>query len=417
VGVTGELCIAGDGLARGYLNKPELTAERFTKTAWQYAVGNKKEKTPITNNYLYRTGDLACWLTDGNIEFLGRIDHQVKIRGFRIELGEIETGLLKHPGIKEAVVLARESKESGHFLCAYYVAESTQQPASGIQAFLSQYLPHYMIPSFLMELEKIPLTTNGKIDRKALPAPEIKTTRDYEAPTTRVEKALAAEWRQILNTGKLGINDNYFSLGGDSIKTIQIASRLRKYDLKLEVKDIFTHQTIKQLAPHVKKISRKSLQGTVEGTVPLTPIQQWFFRSPFTENNHFNQAVMIYREKGFDETILKKTFSKIVRHHDALRMVFESRTKKDVPGTKDKKITDTTVTHSENSDGNSAETAIVQRNRGIEGELFHLEVFDFKNQPEEKIKTKIPIEATRIQAGINLKTGPLLKLGLFKTTT
>ncbi|MCP4151964.1 MAG: amino acid adenylation domain-containing protein, partial [bacterium] len=410
-GVAGELCVSGDGLAAGYLNQPELTAEKFIN----YPLPRATAQTGELHQRLYKTGDLAQWHPDGNIRFMGRIDQQVKIRGFRIELGEIENRLLAHPEIKEAVVIARESKENDNTLCAYYVAESTKQPESGIKPFdlkghLSQFLPQYMIPTYFIQLEKIPLTLNGKIDRKTLPAPEIKSAGLYEAPANPMEKALADVWRQVLNideTHNLSTNDNYFSLGGDSIKTIQIASRLRKYDLKLEVKDMFTYQTIEQLAPHVKKISRESLQDTIEGRVPLTPIQHWFFQSSFTRSFHFNQSVMIYREEGFDETILEKTFSKIIQHHDALRMVYEVKTKTGINNTS------TGETGTEDMTGTG--TTVFQQNRGIEGELFHLEVFDFKNLADENVKTRLPREATRLQAGINLNTGPLVKLGLFKT--
>ncbi|MCP4151120.1 MAG: AMP-binding protein, partial [bacterium] len=253
-----------------------------------------------------------------------------------------------------------------------------------------------MLPSFFIQLEKLPLTPNGKIDRKALPAPQIKGDNNYEAPTGRVEEALTAVCQQVLNLDKLGVNDNFFNLGGDSIKIIQIASRLRKYRLKLDAKDLFTYQTIKQLAPHVKNINPSSPQHTVEGTVPLTPIQEWFFQSSFTDSSHFNQSVMLYRKEGFDETILEKSLSEVVRHHDALRMVYmrEATTKNTGTG-----------------------TTFRQRNRGIEGELFHLEIIELQNLAEKNIKKRISMETSRIQAGIDLKNGPLVKLGLFKTTT
>ncbi|MCP4157998.1 MAG: amino acid adenylation domain-containing protein, partial [bacterium] len=424
IGVKGQLYIAGDAVAIGYLNNPELTAARFVKAGWQYAVGSrqeekqktkkdrsqktqkdteiketKEERTLITGNTLYRTGDLGRWLPDGNIEFLGRIDDQVKIRGFRIELGEIETRLLTHPEIKEATVIARQSKDGDNFLCAYYVGKSNRQPQTSLKDYLSQFLPHYMVPVVFIKLQKIPLTPNGKIDRKALPAPEIKSGSDYEAPVGLVEETLTTLWQQVLNVDRLSVNDNFFNLGGDSIKTIQIASRLRKYNLKLDVKELFAHQTIKQLAPHIKKINRISLQDTVEGTLPLTPIQQWFFQSTFTGNHHFNQSVLLYRKEGFHQSIVERIFTKIIRHHDALRMVYTTHTS----DTANTTGTETTATN-------------IQQNRGINGELFHLEIIDLKKL-EKNIKKKIAMESTRIQAGINLQTGPLVKLGLFKTTT
>ncbi|MCP4154528.1 MAG: amino acid adenylation domain-containing protein, partial [bacterium] len=456
-GVTGELYIGGSGVAPGYLNKPEMTSEKFITyklqnepekgsqsqlpgtalqikafggvgpTQWGFinpsVTGFSRKGSDPPEARVFRTGDLARWLPDGNVEYLGRIDHQVKVRGFRIELGEIESRLLTQPGIKEAIVISRQSKEGGNILCAYYVESKTIQSESGIRIGLSQYVPQYMLPSFFIKLAKLPLAPNGKVDRNALPAPEIKGGSDYEAPVGQVEEALAAVWQHVLNIDGIGVTDDYFNLGGDSIKTIQIAARLRKYRLKLEVKDMFAHQTIKQLAPHVKKISRSSRQDTVEGTVPLTPIQQWFLQSSLTDIHHFNQTLLIYREEGFDESILEKIFSKIIRHHDALRMVYEGKTKKDITAIRgaDTRITDTrvtdtrdtgtTITDTDNDNRADDETTIVQRNRGIEGELFHLEVFDFKNLTEKNIKKRIPMEASRLQAGMDLKTGPLVKLG------
>ncbi|MCP4148984.1 MAG: non-ribosomal peptide synthetase, partial [bacterium] len=314
---------------------------------------------------------------------MGRIDSQVKIRGYRIEMGEIESWMLAYGEIKEAVVEVFEVNGTKS-LCAYYVGGNTQQSESGLRDNLTQYLPAYMIPGTFIRLEKMPLTSNGKIDRKALPAPEIKSTGGYEAPAGPVEKALTGVWQQVLKPGgnhRIGVNDNYFSLGGDSIKTIQIAARLRKYGYKMEVKEIFTHQTIRQLAPRIKKISRKSTQEAVTGTVPLTAIQRWFFQAALAGKTHFNQTVMIYREEGFDETKLQKVFTKIVRHHDALRMVYEG-----------------------------AGSMVIQRNRGIEGGLFHLEKIDLTNNTETDIRKKIPEISTRKQSEFNLETGPLVKL-------
>ncbi|MCP4148339.1 MAG: hypothetical protein GY757_11365, partial [bacterium] len=401
---------------KGYLPQQERTVPH-NKSFWEsrtlFAKRVLAPGGPPEALRLYKTGDLACWLPDGNIVFLGRLDQQVKVRGFRIELEEVERCLMTHPEMKEVVVIARESKSGDNFLCAYYIdsrGESCIRP-SAFKDFLSRFLPQYMIPSFYIKLEKIPLTPSGKVDVKALPAPAIKGDSDYEAPSSLMEKALAEVWRQVLNlddTHKLGVNDNFFNLGGDSIKTIQIASRMRKYDLKLEVKDLFTYQTIKQLTPHIKKISRSSHQGTVEGAVPLTPIQQWFFQASPTDSFHFNQSVLIYREEGFEQSILEKVFSGIVHHHDALRMVFKVKTKTG--------ITDTATDSGTNALAD-CDTTIIQRNRGIEGELFHMETFDLKELDKKEISKRIPIESTRIQAGFDLEKGPLVRCGLFKTAS
>ena len=413
LGVAGELCISGIGLARGYLNRPGLTAERFClrRPGGTLFVKNAPPGPPRKNFLLkgtgksnmhpiYRTGDLARWLPDGNIEFLGRIDHQVKIRGYRIELGEIENQLMTVTTIKEAVVLARENKPGEKYLCAYIVPA---KPLGGVnlRETLSQHLPDYMIPLYFIQLEKLPLTNSGKIDQRALPEPGIETpAKDYQAPRDNVEVKLAEIWAEVLLSKQaleagtfISINDNFLTIGGDSIKAIQIAARLHRHGLKLEIKELFEYPTIKQLRKCIKQVKRTIDQGPVKGEVQLIPFQQWFFENNFTHPHHFNQAVMIYRQEGFDEYIVKRVFQKLTEHHDALRMVYERRTREGV---------------------------VIQWNRGIdvngEGKLFDIDVFDFKQSETLDIKKKIENAANKIQAGIRLETGPLVKLGLFKTS-
>ncbi|WP_010503926.1 non-ribosomal peptide synthetase, partial [Paenibacillus elgii] len=232
IGVAGELCVAGDGLARGYLNRPELTAEKFVDNPF------------VHGERMYRTGDLARWLPDGNIEYLGRIDHQVKIRGYRIELGEVEAHLLKVASVLEAVVIAREDEAGQKQLCTYFVADK-ELTVSELRESLSEELPGYMIPSYYVQLEQMPLTVNGKVDRKALPAPEgsSNTGTEYVAPSTPVEQTLVSIWQDVLGVKTVGILDNFFDLGGDSIKSIQVVSRLFQAGYKLEMKDLFTYPT------------------------------------------------------------------------------------------------------------------------------------------------------------------------------
>ncbi|WP_145336710.1 non-ribosomal peptide synthetase, partial [Paenibacillus xylanexedens] len=214
VGVPGELCIAGDGLARGYLNRPELTAEKFVDNPFE------------PGGRMYRTGDLARWLPDGNLEYLGRIDEQVKIRGYRIETGEIVHRLLQHGDVKEAVVVAQKDEQGESYLCAYVVSRGVFN-ASELRTYLKRSLPEYMAPSYLVEVEQIPLTANGKVDRKALPEPQglLQTTSEYVAPRSETEAKLAEIWQDVLRTEQVGIQDNFFERGGDSIKAIQIVSR------------------------------------------------------------------------------------------------------------------------------------------------------------------------------------------------
>ncbi|NOQ26415.1 MAG: amino acid adenylation domain-containing protein, partial [Bacteroidales bacterium] len=236
-GVSGELCISGDGLSFGYINNPELTNKKFIDHPF------KKGKR------LYRTGDLAHWLPDGNIEFLGRIDHQVKIRGFRIELGEIENALHKHQNIKDSVVI--DIEENGEkYLCAYLVIKEAYNEEE-IRSYLSASLPDYMIPSYFVELEKIPLNSNGKVNRKALPLPEVKAGDSYVAPSNETEEKLVEIWSEVLNIEKeeISVTANFFAIGGHSLKAATCINKLmNKFDINIPLLEIFKNPTILQLA-------------------------------------------------------------------------------------------------------------------------------------------------------------------------
>jgi bacitracin synthase 1 len=378
IGVPGEIYIAGDGVARGYLNRPDLTLEKFVENPFEIS------------SRMYRTGDLGRWLSDGNIEFLGRIDRQVKIRGYRLELGEIEGSLKSYDNVADAVVIPREDGRGDKYLCAYYVDVSRTESivsTTELRNFLLKVLPDYMIPSFFVKLEKIPLTANGKIDRSALPDPVDIIRNDdtvYISPTNPVEKKLVEIWEKVLGRNNIGINDNFFLVGGDSIKSIQIISRMNHAGYKLEMKDIFQYPVISELALHVRKLKRTSVQGTITGTIPLTPIQRAFFQQSHIDHRYYNQAVMLYSRKGFDKEIIKEVFSKIQMHHDALRM-----------------------TYKRNSDDND----VVQTCEGLDYPL-SLEEYDLKG-----LKNSLDVFATNIneiQANIDLEKGPLMKLGLFR---
>ncbi|MCP5106859.1 MAG: non-ribosomal peptide synthetase, partial [bacterium] len=381
-------------LIRSFSGGPGGQVPRFSKEP----PGRRRHK-------IYKTGDLARWLPDPaargayNIEFLGRIDHQVKIRGFRIELGEIENQLLKHDDVNETVVVDREGKGRDKYLCAYLVSPhfgTFADPGSVIRLreHLAGILPSYMIPHYFMELETIPLTANGKIDRKALPEPGAATAGEgYVPPAGAVEEKLTRAWQDILGIERVGSSDNFFQLGGDSIKAIQVAAALRKHGLDMKINHLFLHPDIKRLARHVTAIQRVIPQGPVSGEVRLTPIQQWFFHNNRTHPHHFNQSVMLYREEGFDESILEKVFTEIAVHHDALRMGYDVGINR--PG--------------------SEETPVVQRNKGIDGKFVDLEVIDLRDTAEGELDKTIETEADRLQEGIRLDTGLLLNLGLFKT--
>jgi amino acid adenylation domain-containing protein len=244
IGVAGELHIGGDGLARGYLNRPELTKEKFIPNSI----------APSISSRLYKTGDLARYLSDGNIEYLGRIDHQVKIRGFRIELGEIEAVLNTHPQIQQAAVIAREDISGSKSLVAYIVTQDKSLATNQLREFLSLKLPEYMLPNIFVPLDILPLTPNGKVDRKALPAPEgkIALEQEYVAPRTPNEEAIAKIFSSVLGVSEVGIYDNFFKLGGHSLLATQVVSRLREaFQIDLPLRSLFERATVAQLAEHI----------------------------------------------------------------------------------------------------------------------------------------------------------------------
>ncbi|MGG4187178.1 amino acid adenylation domain-containing protein, partial [Paenibacillus peoriae] len=379
VGVAGELCVSGPGLARGYLDRPELTAEKFVPNPFAAAEAGYER--------MYRTGDLARWMPDGNIEYLGRIDHQVKIRGYRIELGEVEAQILKVENVQEVIVLARENEQGQNQLVAYYVAER-EVSAGELRGLLGEELPNYMVPSYFIQLEQMPLTPNGKIDRKALPAAEgsLQSGVDYVEPRTALEQTLVSIWQAVLGAKRVGILDNFFDLGGDSIKAIQVSSRLLQAGYKLEMKDLFQYPSISLLSGHVHKVSRTADQRAISGAVKLTPIQQWFFGQSSVEPHYFNQSVMLHRAEGFDVDALHQAVTKVAGHHDALRMVFRQ-----------------------------TEQGYEAWNRDLnEGQLYSLDVVDLTDVEEAADVVKaIEAKANAIQSSIRLDEGPLVKLGFF----
>ena len=394
VGVPGELCIAGDGLARGYLNQPELTAEKFIQFGPpDFGIAGTVDRTdglqPLTpfRETFYRTGDSARWLSDGNIEFLGRIDQQVKIRGFRIELGEIETCLMKHPEVKEAVVALRNDTRGGKFLCAYItsIEGSVGVVGNELSEYLLTFLPDYMIPSYFVPVDLIPLTPSGKVDYKALPEPEMSPVDTGPvAPTNPVEKQLLKLWQEVLGNRNIGITDKFFEVGGDSIKVIQISAGLKKFGLQFKVNDLFLYPTVQGLAKVVTENINPVSQEPVEGEVLLTPIQQWYFQRGLTDPHHFNYSTTFYNESGFDVKFVQMLFNRIVTHHDALRTVFRT-------------------------EGGRVSAKVL----GIYGQLFDLQLFNLENADDWQ--EEMVVESNRIQRSINLETGPLIKLALFKT--
>ncbi|VVQ08059.1 Linear gramicidin synthase subunit B [Pseudomonas fluorescens] len=318
-GATGELYVGGAGLAQGYHQRPGMTAERFVADPFAASGGR-----------IYRTGDLVRQRADGLVEYLGRIDHQVKIRGFRIELGEIETRLLEHASIREAVVLALDGP-SGKQLVGYLVtdvAEHNEAQQSvlreALKAHLKSQLPDYMVPAHLILLASMPLTANGKLDRRALPAPDPELNRQhYVAPGNELEITLAQIWCEVLNVAQVGLNDNFFELGGDSILSIQVVSRARQQGIHFSPRDLFQHQTVQSLAAVATRSGQVSAeQGLIMGESRLTPIQHWFFDTDIPQRQHWNQALLLQPTVALEPHRLEQALLAVIEQHDALRLRF-----------------------------------------------------------------------------------------------
>lgn len=320
-GATGELYVGGAGLAQGYHQRPGMTAERFV--ADPFAAGGGR---------IYRTGDLVRQRADGLVEYLGRIDHQVKIRGFRIELGEIETRLLEHESIREAVVLALDAP-SGKQLVGYLVTDVAEfgeaqqsELREALKSHLKSQLPDYMVPTHLILLASMPLTTNGKLDRRALPAPDPELNRQqYVAPSNELEVTLAQIWCEVLNVEQVGLNDNFFELGGDSILSIQVVSRARQQGIHFSPRDLFQHQTVQTLAAVATRSEQVSAeQGLIMGESSLTPIQHWFFDTDIPQRQHWNQALLLQPTAPLEPHRLEQALLAVIEQHDALRLCFSN---------------------------------------------------------------------------------------------
>ncbi|HEY6802402.1 MAG TPA: amino acid adenylation domain-containing protein [Pyrinomonadaceae bacterium] len=318
-GIAGELYVGGGGLARGYAGRPELTAERFIPHPYSNEPGAR----------LYRTGDVVRYRSNGELEYLGRADEQVKIRGFRIELGEIEAALTSHESVRECVVVARED-EPGHKRLVAYVVVHNQIDVNVLREHLRTRLPDYMVPAAFVFIERMPLNANGKADRRALPAPaadNLSQSLEFMPPRNAVEAELARIWAEVLGVERVGVHDNFFDLGGDSILSIQIVARAAAVGLRATAKLLFQHQTIAGLAQVLElqdenDATTRADQGEVTGPVELTPIQHWFFSQQRSKPEHFNQSVMLRLNANVRLSWLNATMAALVRHHDALRLRF-----------------------------------------------------------------------------------------------
>ncbi|HEU5124960.1 MAG TPA: amino acid adenylation domain-containing protein [Verrucomicrobiae bacterium] len=381
IGIPGELYIGGDKLARGYLNRPELTAEKFVSNPFN----------PGTR--LYRTGDLARWRADGQLEYLGRIDHQVKIRGFRIELGEIETAFRNHPALRDVVVLARENQNGSKRLVAYLVAKSDQRiTTEELRRFGKEHLPDYMVPSAFVLLPELPLTPNGKIDRKALPDPEHDPREDsasYVAPRTPVEEQLVSIWREVLHVERAGVHDNFFELGGDSLLAIQVISRVRETcKVELPLFSLFDAPTIETLAQGLQsgqwtqnQLPVLPLQALPRGgALPVSFVQErlWFLDQLEPGNHSYNVAAALRFKGNLNVVALEKAFTEIAKRHETLR---------------------TTFAH----DGENLVQKIA------EPQPFPIELTDLSAEPEDRLAAWLKTESQR---PFDLANGPLTRVRL-----
>jgi amino acid adenylation domain-containing protein len=330
MGAAGELCIGGDGVARGYLNNPELTAEKFVSVSYR---SNRSYRTYISKK-VYKTGDLARWLADGNIEFLGRMDHQVKIRGIRIELGEIENRLLEHRGIKEAVVVARDSESGDNYLCAYIVGTFEKTPGSSeLKEYLSKEVPGYMIPSYFVFLDRFPLMSNGKVDTAALPLPRgMEGGSDYTAPRDAVEEELVKLWAAVLKVEehRPGIDDNFFDLGGESLKAVRLTAEIdRKFNVRISQGEFFKFPLIRELSKYIRNsLKVKSISVTAgekrEYYVLSAAQKRFYFLHQLTPHSPaYNICDAFILEGKPDREKFEETFRVLVNRHESLRTSFE----------------------------------------------------------------------------------------------
>ncbi|MCZ8518252.1 MULTISPECIES: non-ribosomal peptide synthetase [Paenibacillus] len=317
-GVAGELCIAGRGLARGYVNQPELTRSKFAAHPFD------------DSRIMYRTGDLAKWLPDGNVMYLGRMDQQVKVRGYRIELGEIQSRLAGIAAVREAVVIAREDQSGQKQLCAYYSADH-ELSVSGLRSTLLKELPGYMIPSYFVQLERLPLTPNGKVDRKALPAPEgsMRTSAEYAAPSTPLEAQLVRIWEEVLGLARVGVKDHFFEIGGHSLRATTLISRLHKeLHVNVPLREVFRFPTVEQLAEVIAGMEQERFSA-------IAPIaeQEHYLVSSAQKRLYilhqlegaelsYNMPAVLQLEGELDRERFEGAFGKLIRRHEVLRTGF-----------------------------------------------------------------------------------------------
>ncbi|WP_151732798.1 non-ribosomal peptide synthetase [Paenibacillus tengchongensis] len=378
-GVQGELYISGAGLARGYINNSSLTNERFINHPF------------IPEEKIYKTGDLVRWNENGYLEYIGRKDQQVKIAGRRIELGEIESVLRQNSVITETVVLQRTDHKGELIICAYYVANNVIKH-NELREYAASRLPRYMVPNVFIEIDQVPLKSNGKINDQLLPAPF--QTNDVERsisdidsskPRNETEELLIGIWHDVFGDESINIYSNYYDLGGDSIKAIQISAGLLKHKRKIKVRDIFEHQTIAALSQYIETSHDVKEVALVLGEIPLTPSQMYFFDEVKSERHHWNQSVLLFRKDGFNSTIVKNVFKRMIEHHDILRAVFST----------------------------GSEGEIVQTVQSMDSCNYGLHEFYLENMENKSLKVQEILKD--LQASLNLSEGPLINIGIIRT--
>ncbi|SDY51636.1 non-ribosomal peptide synthetase [Lachnobacterium bovis] len=322
MGMQGEIVVWGHGVCRGYLNRPKLTAERFVESKNNIFNPYDKEKKEDSLR-IYRSGDAGRYIENG-LEYLGRIDQQVKIRGHRIELGEIKNCILKHSKIEDGVVIVHSDLDDNKSIVAYYqLKNGLNLEAHELREFVEEQLPAYMMPAHFIEIDKIPLNINGKVDKKSLPKPDmVAHNNTFEKPETDFEKYIAGIWEEVLNFAPIGLNDNYFEVGGDSIKVIKILSRVHADGYHFEVGDLFAHPTIKEFKNYVSRNENVYSQDEIFGKVKLTAIQEKIAMDDKAKTNQYNQMILLKSENRLDVVALQKSLKELVSHHDALRSVY-----------------------------------------------------------------------------------------------
>ncbi|WP_218618665.1 non-ribosomal peptide synthetase [Paenibacillus sp. P3E] len=305
MGNTGEIYISGDGVARGYLNKESETRSRFIESPF------------IPGKRMYKTGDLGRFINSGIIEYLGRNDYQVKIRGYRIEIEEIEHAINRYPGVRDVFVKVSEAQENESFLCAYIVSEDQIDPIE-VKTYLAGLFPHYMIPTTFIQMDRIPLTINGKIDRNALPTPGVQQS-DEISNQTQIEILLVSIYSQVLGCN-VRVTDDFFALGGDSIKAIQIAAQLHDHGYSIKSKDIMLFASVKEFAVKIEREVKCDNTEICSGNVEYTPITKWFFNQRLSNPHHWNQSVVLKIHRDISKTEINQLLTKLIQHHDMLRI-------------------------------------------------------------------------------------------------